>query len=88
MIKFFGFIFSSYFCKQKFKNLVKMDEEIGKWLLDISKYIITAYILSQMFGKDNDSWWSFIGAVLLAVLLFALGYYLIKKGKDKNKKGK
>ena len=22
-----------------------MDEEIGKWLLDISKYIITAYIL-------------------------------------------
>lgn len=33
-----------------------MDEEIGKWLLDISKYIITAYILSQMFGKDNDSW--------------------------------
>ena len=66
----------------------KMDEEIGKWLLDISKYIITAYILSQMFGKDNDSWWSFIGAVLLAVLLFALGYYLIKKGKDKNKKGK
>ncbi len=65
-----------------------MDEEIGKWLLDISKYIITAYILSQMFGKDNDSWWSFIGAVLLAVLLFALGYYLIKKGKDKNKKGK
>ena len=51
-----------------------MDEEIGKWLLDISKY--------------NDSWWSFIGAVLLAVLLFALGYYLIKKGKDKNKKGK
>ena len=65
-----------------------MIEELGKWMLDISKYIITAYILSQMFGKDNDSWWSFIGAVLLAVLLFALGYYLIKKGKDKNKKGK
>lgn len=64
-----------------------MDEEIGKWLLDISKYIITAYILSQMFGKDNDSWWSFIGAVLLAVLLFALGYYLIKKEKIKIRKG-
>ena len=64
-----------------------MDEEIGKWLLDISKYIITAYILSQMFGKDNDSWWSFIGAVLLAVLLFALGYYLIKKGKSNKSYG-
>ena len=56
-----------------------MDEEIGKWLLDISKYIITAYILSQMFGKDNDSWWSFIGAVLLAVLLFAFTSVPLKR---------
>lgn len=65
-----------------------MEEEIGKWLLDISKYIITAYILSQMFGKDNDSIWAFVGAVSLAVLLFGWGYYLIKIGKEKNNKNK
>lgn len=61
-----------------------MDEELGKWLLDISKYIITAYILAEMFGKDNDSIWAVVGAVVLAAASFVGGLYLIKK--DKNKK--
>lgn len=68
-----------------------MEEEIGKWLLDISKYIITAYILSQMFDKDDNSVWAFIGAVTLAAGLLGIGLLLIKRGKvsnNKNKKGK
>ena len=66
-----------------------MDEELGKWLLDISKYIITAYILAEMFGKDNDSILAVVGAVVLAAASFVGGLYLIKKGKNKkNKKGK
>ena len=66
-----------------------MDEELGQWLLDLSKYIITAYILAEMFGKDNDSIWAVIGAVGLAAASFIGGLYLIKKGKNKiNRKGK
>ena len=67
-----------------------MDEEIGKWLLDISKYIITGYILVRMFGKDDDTLWTLIGAATLAALLFGVGLRLIKRGKEtnKNKKGK
>lgn len=68
-----------------------MEEEIGKWLLDISKYIITAYILSQMFDKDDNSFWTFIGAVTLAAGLLGIGLLLIKRGKvsnNKNRKGK
>ena len=68
-----------------------MEEEIGEWLLDISKYIITAYILSQMFDKDDNSVWTFIGAVTLAAGLLGIGLLLIKRGKvsnNKNKKGK
>ena len=60
-----------------------MDEELGKWLLDISKYIITAYILAEMFGKDNDSILAVVGAVVLAAASFVGGLYLIKKGKIK-----
>ncbi len=60
--------------------------EIGKWLLDISKYIITAYVLTQMFGKDDDSFWTFVGAISLAALLFIIGLALIKKDKNNNKK--
>ena len=66
-----------------------MDEELGKWLLDISKYIITAYMLAEMFGKDNDSILAVVGAVVLAAASFVGGLYLFKKGKNKkNKKGK
>ena len=39
--------------------------EIGKWLLDISKYLITGYVLAKMFGQD-DSTWVVIGAVVVA----------------------
>ncbi len=63
-----------------------MDEELGKWLLDISKYIITAYILAEMFGKDNDSIWAVVGAVVLAAASWLVGLYLIKKEKKKKKK--
>ena len=46
-----------------------MIEELGKWMLDISKYIITAYVLVRMFGKEDDSVWTLVSAVLLAALL-------------------
>ena len=61
--------------------------EIGKWLLDISKYLITGYVLAKMFGQD-DSTWVVIGAVVVAALLFVLGLYCLRKDKDKNNKKK
>lgn len=30
-----------------------MIEELGKWLLDIAKYIVTAYVLVRMFGNPQ-----------------------------------
>ena len=36
-----------------------MIEELGKWLLDIAKYIVTAYVLVRMFGNDDGSIWNF-----------------------------
>ena len=43
-----------------------------------------------MFGKDDDTLWTLIGAATLAALLFGVGLRLIKRGKEnnKNKKGK
>ena len=61
--------------------------EIGKWLLDISKYLITGYVLAKMFGQD-DSTLVVIGAIIVAALLFALGLYCIRKDKNNKKKGK
>ncbi len=63
--------------------------ELGKWMLDISKYIITAYVLVRMFGKEDDSVWTLVSAILLAALLFGMGLYFVKRGKENlKKKGK
>lgn len=65
-----------------------MIEELGKWLLDISKYILTGYVIAKMLGKD-DSALILVVAVVLAAILALVGFYLIKKGKSSNiKKGK
>ncbi len=33
-----------------------MDIEIGKWLLDISKYLITAMLLTTAFSDMSNPW--------------------------------
>ena len=54
-----------------------------------SKYIITAYVLVRMFGKEDDSVWTLVSAILLAALLFGMGLYFVKRGKENfKKKGK
>ena len=52
-------------------------EELGKWVLDISKYTLTAVLISVLMGKVNSLLWLiFIAtATVLATLVF--GLYLI-----------
>lgn len=58
-----------------------MIEELGKWMLDISKYIITAYVLVRMFGKEDDSVWTLVSAILLADSCLEWGYILSNEEK-------
>lgn len=37
-----------------------MNKEIGKWFLDVAKYIVTAFILTNMFVKI-DTFMSAVG---------------------------
>lgn len=55
-----------------------MEEVIGKWLLDVAKYILTAILLSYFFSDLNDA------PNLFIILLFFLatllsGVVLIKR---------
>jgi len=33
-----------------------MKKELGKWLMDIAKYLTTAVLLSSVFNDIKDSW--------------------------------
>lgn len=53
-----------------------MRKELGKWLMDIAKYIITAVVLSSVFG-EIDSWLMYVIGVLAVIVTLVVGLYLI-----------
>lgn len=61
-----------------------MKKELGKWLMDISKYITTAVVLSSIFADMQEGWVIYtvgVGAIIITLLA---GLLLCK---DKEKKG-
>jgi hypothetical protein len=73
-----------------------MKREIGKWFMDVAKYIATAVLLTQIFGGMADSTYIIIYALMSVVIIFALGVSIIhsddedtkRREKNKNKKNK
>ncbi len=62
-----------------------MGLEVGKWLLDVAKYMLTALLFANFFG-DMDSPGMIIVVIFIMVSMFILGLWLIHdSGKEKNK---
>ncbi len=59
-----------------------MKKELGKWLMDVAKYMTTALLLSSTFGDMKNPW--VIASVIMAsiITLFA-GLCLINDKKRK-----
>lgn len=61
--------------------ICNMKKELGKWLMDIAKYIVTALLLSSVFG-DMHNPWIIASVILSAAITLVSGLILIN---DKNK---
>jgi len=60
-----------------------MRKEIGKWFMDIAKYVATAILISSFLGSFEHKWAVYsVGAVIVTVG-FLLGLYFINDKKDK-----
>lgn len=55
-----------------------MREKIGDWLLDVSKYVVTAVLLTTLFADVEQKWVVYVGGVIAAVVPFGWGYFLLK----------
>ena len=64
---------------------MEIDLEIVKWLLDISKYLITAMLLTTAFS-DMSNPWIVMGVILSALITLWLGVMLLKRGESKKNK--
>ncbi|MDY5812913.1 MAG: DUF6722 family protein [Bacteroides sp.] len=65
-----------------------MRKEFGKWLMDIAKYLVTAVIISSIFGELENKWLNYIGGVLAVGFTLGWGLYLVKDNVRNKKKGK
>ncbi len=59
-----------------------MKKEIGKWFMDVAKYIATAVLLTQIFGGMADSMYLIIYASVSVLLIFLLGAYIIHSDEE------
>lgn len=62
-----------------------MKKELGKWFLDIAKYMTTAVLLASLFSGMDEWAWYMYGLVVLAVLItLATGLTLLNDKKEDN----
>ena len=60
-----------------------MKKELGKWLMDIAKYITTSVVLSSIFGDVQEKWVIYIGGSLAIVVTLLAGLWLVREEKKK-----
>jgi len=54
-------------------------KELGKWILDVAKYITTAGIIAPFLTKaSQDSWRVFLIIMAIVVVLMTVGMFFIK----------
>jgi uncharacterized membrane protein len=65
-----------------------MRKEFGKWLMDISKYIVTAVILSSFFKGVEEETVVYVGGIIAVIITVGWGLYLHKEPPAKKKRRK
>nr|DAU76554.1 MAG TPA: hypothetical protein [Caudoviricetes sp.] len=63
----------------------EMFKELGKYMIDVSKYVFTTILLSVLFADNSNMSLYIVTAVAVSMVLLALGLGFIK---DFNKGGK
>ena len=58
-----------------------MRKEIGKWFMDIAKYVATAVLISSFLGGFEQKWVMYLIGIVTVVFCFLCGLYFIKEKK-------
>jgi hypothetical protein len=58
-----------------------MKKEIGKWFMDIAKYVATAVLISSFLGGLEQKWIVYLVGTVIVAVGFSLGLYFIRDKK-------
>lgn len=64
---------------------MRATEEIGKWFMDIAKYLATACIISSFLGEIGNNWIMYTVSLVTTFCCMATGVYLLNKRSKKKK---
>ena len=62
-----------------------MMKEVGKWLMDIAKYMTIAILVSSVFDTVRKTWFVYVVISIIIMLTFCLGIYVIKYSEKEEK---
>lgn len=60
-------------------------KELGKWFMDISKYMVTALLITTIFSDMNEPI-IFSMVAILSIVVLIIGLVLVNKEETPNKK--
>ena len=63
-----------------------MKHELGKWLMDIAKYLATAVLLASVFSDIQKRWIVYLLVSIAIVLTLGWGLWLLRDKKEKEVK--
>jgi len=63
-------------------------KELGKLLIDVAKYVVTAIIVSSFFKSFGDTWIIYVFGGITATVLLTAGFWYLNQSNKKNKKDK
>ena len=63
----------------------KWIEELGKFLLDIGKYVLTAVVISSFLSERASTWQWLVVAIFFTLLMMIVGLLLIATANKQNK---
>jgi len=61
-------------------------KEIGKWLMDVAKYVVTAVVLSTFFSEIQEERFMYLIALAISIVVVVVGLYLQKEPVEKERK--
>lgn len=59
-----------------------MRKEIGKWLMDVAKYVATAVLITSFLGEIQEKWIVYSIGILSVISCLAAGLFLIRERKE------
>ncbi len=57
-----------------------MKKELGKWLMDVAKYVATAVLIGSFFGGLEPKWLLYVCGFFVVGSLLIAGMWLFRKG--------